>query len=122
MTDAEKTPPPADEAAEADPKAQSAAAAGDEAGQEAGEKPQGNSTKRADRDPAVQECEALIEAGNYKLAAEKAQALLDTAPNETVRDAAAEILERLSPDRLAVWIGVACLVVIGLLALFTLGR
>jgi hypothetical protein len=28
----------------------------------------------------------------------------------------------LSPDRLAVWIGVACLVVIGLLALFTLGR
>ncbi len=66
--------------------------------------------------------ESLMEKGNHAQAGRILKELLQKQRlSNNVRDEAEFLMERLKPDPVAIWIGVACLVLIAILALTTLG-
>lgn len=67
--------------------------------------------------------ELLMEKGDHAKAGRLLNELLQKENlSRDVRDEIEFLMERLKPDPVALWIGVACLVLIAILALTTLGR
>ena len=75
----------------------------------------------AETDPLLEQSKSLFYKGDYKESARLAREIVDSDRPENVREKARDLLFQMEPDTLAIWIGIGCLVLIALLAVFTLG-
>ena len=109
--------PPVAESVE---KPDSASAEKPEEGSGFWEHPPGNETEVEHR-RRFETCLALFEKGNYEEVRNRCEALLKEEPDPVVKARIEELLGRMEIDTVAVWVAVGCFVLIGLIALFTLG-
>ncbi len=90
--------------------------AGNGAGPESGlESVTGGDTESArvsEEQQSLDRALACFEAGNFALARSIAKGLLESGHDEVVRAQAEALLDRMSPDRLAIILGILCLVLI----------
>lgn len=71
----------------------------------------------------MKKAEIFLERGNYAKAGELLDELSNVSDlNQEDQERVEELLERMKPDPVAVWIGVGCLLVIAVLAITTLGH
>jgi hypothetical protein len=75
----------------------------------------------AETDPLLEQSQTLFSKGDYKESARLAREIVDSDRPEDVREKARDLLFQMEPDTVAIWIGICCLVLIALLAVFTLG-